>query len=508
MNVQIALPVAFAISLVGPCSVSAQQVAATCAAPRSDREHRVFYVDPALGNPSNDGSATRPWRTLSEVLDPKSALLSTSSRSGKFREGDTALYPKSPSGPIKPGDVIELLNGDHGNISILGAVNAEFVTIRAKHGHTPLLRSLTVDGASKWAFEGLKIQGTSVEPSLSRKGQALISVGRSDWLGPSDNIIFRANQISSVDDSLGWSEADWINKPFLVGLASNASCTTIFGNRFFNLRNAVGVSAPNTLVEKNYFERLGNDAIDFSTSDIVIRSNVIKDGHNTNSEALHADGIQGWSIKDATNSNVVIDANVIVKTGDPLKSYMQGISLFDGKWDKLTVSNNVVVTNHWNGIALYGVSNALVINNTVVATHPQSQLTWINVTDSKDKRPSSNVVIRNNVAPQLMFKGDHITADHNVVEKKLTVLGHVYSAPGNYQGGNWIKPSIARSFRTLDNVGLVYDLRPISDSFLATNGSNEAAPNLDAARHERKGPTAIGAYAVDAPPGAESEPRQ
>ncbi len=109
-----------------------------------------------------------------------------------------------------------------------------------------------------------------------------------------------------------------------------------------------------------------------------------------------------WAKKDATNTNVVIDGNVVIKTGNPEVTEMQGISIFDGKWDGLTISNNVVITNHWHGIALSGVTNARIVNNTVVA-HDPKRLTWINVNYGKDKTPPRGVVVRNNIAPQLVF---------------------------------------------------------------------------------------------------------
>ena len=69
------------------------------------------------------------------------------------------------------------------------------------------------------------------------------------------------------------------------------------------------------------------------------------------------------------------------------ENYMQGISIFDGKWDGLTVVNNVVVTNTWHGIALYGVNNALVVNNTVVPSSPRNLLLGLLSMIRKDKTP-------------------------------------------------------------------------------------------------------------------------
>ena len=159
-------------------------------------------------------------------------------------------------------------------------------------------------------------------------------------------------------------------------------------------------------MQGNLIEHFGNDGIDMIASDVTIRGNIIRYGRHSPSEPLHADGIQGWTAKDATNRNVVIDANFIMNTpsyGDNL----QGISIFDGKWDGVVVSNNVVIDNTWHGIALYGVANAVVVNNTVVPSDPQKHPTWIMIHDLKDKTPSKNVVVRNNISSQLLVSGDN-----------------------------------------------------------------------------------------------------
>ena len=93
---------------------------------------------------------------------------------------------------------------------------------------------------------------------------------------------------------------------------------------------------------------------------------------------------------------------------------MQGISIFDGKWDSIEIVNNVVVTNIWHGIALYGVDNAKVINNTVLASRPAKFPTWIMVHPAKDKTPSKHVVVRNNIASQISVGGFDVEADHNI----------------------------------------------------------------------------------------------
>ncbi len=118
---------------------NAVETAEGCATPKAVSNRRAFYVDPSLGNMNNDGSAARPWSTLSDVLDGRRRLVGTT------------------ASPIKPGDIIYLNTGDHGNVQVGGGVNSEFITVQAAAGQTPTLRSLIVNDASKWMFVGLKI---------------------------------------------------------------------------------------------------------------------------------------------------------------------------------------------------------------------------------------------------------------------------------------------------------------------------------------------------------------
>lgn len=493
------LVVVLLATLLRPGETMAISVSDGCESPSPVTNRKVFYVDPAKGSMSNDGSATRPWSSLAEVLDRSRKLIASRVYSVNYKNGDRKLYDQNPSGPIKSGDFIYLMSGDHGNVQILGAINDNFITVQAAPGQTPRLRSLRVNGASKWIFLGLKVQGAGDGSTNSLAGIALADFGRDLWLGPTDNIIFADGSVSTADDSISWTDLDWVKKPFKVGVASNATCITISGNRFFNLRDAIAVGGERTLIADNKIENFGNDGIDLDTGHVTIRNNTITSGRNTKSETLHADGIQGWTKDGATNRNVTIDRNLVIKTGDPETTYMQGISIFDGKWDGLTITNNVVVTNHWHGIAVYGVANAKIMNNTVVAYDPVKRPTWITVQKAKDGRPSENVIVRNNITTQLTSSGPGVIMDHNIVSKAITTdsTGKPVSltTPGSYGDHNIINPDIYSTLMKVDHSKGVYDLRLKANSPAIGSGNPALAPATDILGKPRVRPIDIGAYA-------------
>ncbi|HSM13306.1 MAG TPA: choice-of-anchor Q domain-containing protein, partial [Thermoanaerobaculia bacterium] len=115
--------------------------------------------------------------------------------------------------------------------------------------------------------------------------------------------------------------------------------------------------------------------------------------------------------------DVVLRGNVIVNNEDPdhpLRSTLQGIGCFDGLFVDWIVENNVVVTDHWHGISLYGAIGGRVVNNTVLDLNGASPgPPWI-MLNSHGGTPSQNVVVRNNLATDFAISGTGIVQDHNL----------------------------------------------------------------------------------------------
>jgi hypothetical protein len=145
------------------------------------------------------------------------------------------------------------------------------------------------------------------------------------------------------------------------------------------------------------------------SSDTIISQNSITNHYGQWNDGLHHDGIQGWTEwNQVSTNNVVIDRNLVMAStgvyptipavptgvGD---DYLQGITIFDGVWSNVTVTNNVVVAGGvYHGMSLYGMTNLTVANNTVVSQGGNNQ-TWIGIFNSSTGAPPVNVVVRNNI---------------------------------------------------------------------------------------------------------------
>ncbi|MCU0821618.1 MAG: hypothetical protein MUC95_03990, partial [Spirochaetes bacterium] len=145
--------------------------------------------------------------------------------------------------------------------------------------------------------------------------------------------------------------------------------------------------------------------------------NTVKNCYATSDN--HDDGFQSWSINDdPPRERVVLRGNTIINYEDenqPFRGTLQGIGCFDGPYSDWVVENNVVITDHWHGISLYGAYYCRIVNNTVVDINNVTPGPCrIMITDHKDGRHSENCIIRNNIANSIIADPG-VSEDHNYV---------------------------------------------------------------------------------------------
>lgn len=135
----------------------------------------------------------------------------------------------------------------------------------------------------------------------------------------------------------------------------------------------------------------------------------------------HDDGFQSWSVGPSgvgtdTVRGMIIRGNTIISyldSAQPLRGHVQGIGCFDGFCKDWLIENNVVFTDTWHGISLYGAIDCRILNNTVLDenfTTPGPP--WIGVFAHKNGTPSRGCIIRNNLATAFNLTGS--TSDHNI----------------------------------------------------------------------------------------------
>jgi hypothetical protein len=412
----------------------------------------VYYVDPATGNIGNSGSAASPWNTLQAVIE-NNKIESQQPASLPYQSG-RALVVKNAGAPVKAGDTIILLPGHHGDILITRYFNAGYINVIAEPGAT--VSRLHVQAGSKWRFKGL-----TVRPNAGYSaGYSLVFLESHDWSGPVYNITIDDFTIYSVtDSSTAWSTTDptdW-NTLSCDGIVADGDTMTIRRNSLKNVDFGISLSGNYGLVSGNTIENFAGDGMRGLGNDLFFEYNTVKNCYAVN--ANHDDGFQSWSINDdPPRERVVLRGNTIINYTDPNQPFrgtLQGIGCFDGWYINWVVENNVIITDHWHGISLYGAISSRIVNNTVIDRNNASPgPPWIGFFNHKNGTPCVNCIIRNNIAPSYAV-GAGATADHN------------YTIP-NYA-------SYASLFADYQN----YNLRLRPGSTLIDAGSADKAPLTD-----------------------------
>jgi hypothetical protein len=511
-----------------------------CAQPGPIR--KVWYVDPVNGKtPAAGGLGTQaaPWNSLNGVLSGSWAkagfsvpgyarpLLSTVpyvhvvTGVGRVNVADQIGAP-----PVQPGDEILLMGGQYGDIAIgayaLRTTNSAFVTIAAAPGQTPVFSSLAAYASSYFMFSGIKVQ------SLGSSGRALVNISDGGPKGPTSNIILHNLNVSSAEPSVyaTWTQAQWAaNTRMGINVAgsengANTTCVSVVDSRVTANHFGLGVFADNMLITGNEIDHFGDDGIDYAASNILITKNYIHDPMDWKVGA-HVDGMQGYPgrpvppARSVTFTNVVIDSNRVIRQTDPnlpFPSDLQGIDAFDGDWEKLTVTNNVVVTSSCWGIGYASLHDSKIINNTVVADGsmpmPGDCKPLVSVGDkTHGGPPSNNVIIRNNIANGLSIYNvnPNMTMDHNIclgIKGVCQILTYANGKPiwGVYKPGMHGDHNIidgrgaAGMFVSFDPAKFIYDLRLRPGAPAIGAGNSVDAPAVDITGAPRGTSIDVGAY--------------
>jgi hypothetical protein len=378
-----------------------------------------FYVDPVNGSPAGDGSPGNPWRTLQEVVEAD--LIET-------RDWETHPYVPglgfvvvNAGAPVRAGDTLWLRTGYHGELFLRGAYNAAPITLAAEPGHAPRLSSLRLQATQNWIVRGVSVSPSHAAPPLGPG--TIVEVESHDWFGPSWDDTIEDCEIFTVADASGWSADDWVDAAS-SGVGVGGDRITIRDNRIRNVRFGISVGGAEARVAYNLVDGFSADGLRGLGNGDVFEYNRVQNAYvDDPPDGNHDDGFQSWSVGPGGVGtgevrDVVLRGNVIVNhldPGHPLRATLQGIGCFDGMFVNWLVEDNVVITDHWHGISLYGAIDSRIVNNTVIDLNETTPgPPWIMVNDHDDGTPSRNVVVRNNLATDYSLTGIGIVADHNL----------------------------------------------------------------------------------------------
>ena len=380
---------------------------------------KTFHVNPSTGKISNDGSASAPWKTLKEVID-----------SNKIETREGVSYPytwgnplkaKNAGAPVKAGDTLLLYTGYHGDISILRAYNADYITVAAAPNQTPTAKHLRLTATGKWRISGLTI---SPELAPPYDNGTLVFVESHNYSGASREIFIENCTLYSVKDASQWTMGQW-DTLSCDGITVTGDKVIVRGNTMTNVNFGIALSGDSCIAEKNSVINFAGDGLRGLGDYDEFWYNYVTGCYAVN--ANHDDGFQSWSVgAGGVGTGVVkgikLIGNTIIDYTDPNQPFrgtLQGIGCFDGMFQDWVIENNVIMVDHWHGISLYGAINCRIVNNTVCDLNTVDPgPPWIMITSHKDGTKSTGCVIRNNLSTAVTNDGDATcVADHNIIIK-------------------------------------------------------------------------------------------
>ena len=94
----------------------------------------IFYIDPANGNDSGDGSVSSPWKTFEYVVNNN--LIESAAYVTQYNSNNPQTEPKNVGATVKAGDTLMLYGGLHGDIFITNYINPHYITVKAMPNQT------------------------------------------------------------------------------------------------------------------------------------------------------------------------------------------------------------------------------------------------------------------------------------------------------------------------------------------------------------------------------------
>lgn len=314
------------------------------------------------------------------------------------------------------GDTILLGDGSYGDLIISGRDHDAAVIIVPAAGSSAVFSSVRIDNSRNWTLRRLV-----VSPRFASGADGKIALHLSGR-----NLSIVDSAINYSDDISNWTPAEWVAQTG-NGIVASGSYLTIKNNVISNVDHGVIVSAPDSLISENQVVNFRGDGIRGLADRAVYEYNLVKEAYDVDNN--HDDGFQSWSngaagVGSGEVRDVTLRGNAFIShedSGRPHVGALQGIGLFDGMFVNWRIENNLVVTNHWHGISVYGARNCTVVNNTVIDTDLSDPgPPWIMITDHKNGKASIGSVVRNNLTTGIRV-GKEATEDHNIVVQALII---------------------------------------------------------------------------------------
>ena len=282
----------------------------------------------------------------------------------------------------KSGDVISLASGVYSAVTLKNIAIAGNVTVTSADPlHKAVFSDLLVRNSSGISFANIDFTPKVGAPNNS------FQVTGSSHIGFDYITLAGPNNLGSGQEQ----------SAFMIRASKDVSVTN---SAFHHLWHGVSLlDNTGVTLSGNYFHDIRTDGIrGGGNSSLTVSNNLFTDFYPAAGD--HPDAVQLWTTNTTTAaSDITITDNVVLRgQGAPV----QGIFLRDQvgtlAYERVTITDNLVVGGMYNGIAAGHVEGGTISGNTVLGTADQKS--WIRVEED------TGVAVAGNVATQLLFAND------------------------------------------------------------------------------------------------------
>ncbi len=331
------------------------------------------------------------------------ALLAGPAAAGTLRIGAGEEFPDLEAAyaarAVAPGDVLRLAPGRHGAVILdgdrLAGPGARPVTLEGEPGAEAA--ALRLRGARPWIVRDLTLR-----PDGETGGPY------AETAPGTEAAILRRLTVEGAPEGADRTPDDW--RGARTGMRLAGQDHTVEDARLSHVRHGIETLGPGAVLRRVAVRGFSGDGMRVLGDQALVEDSRISDCVDVDDN--HDDGIQSWSRgPDGPGTGVVrgltLRRNVILEreTPHPLACILQGIGLFDGTFQDLTVESNLVAVRHPHGITAMGARNARLAGNTVLPAEGATMgPPWITITKHKDGTPSDGA-IEGNLAGSLNLEG-------------------------------------------------------------------------------------------------------
>ncbi len=274
-------------------------------------------------------------------------------------------------GVAKAGDRILLEAGNYSNVQLRNLAFDGEVTITSRDpGNPATLTGLTVTSSQGLTFANLHMDFSS------------------PWTVWNAQIVDSKNiTLSGLNfhGSLNNNPSDDQN----ALLIRNSTGVKVIGSEFQEFSHAVSMmNGSDMRIESNQFHDLRSDGVmSAGTSRVQVIGNAFTDFYPVTGD--HPDAIQFLTRGTTARAQDILVSGNLVTRGDG--DIIQGVFITDQigiGYDRVTVTDNVIVGGMWNGIMVTS-TNGLLIDGNIVASYGD-QKSWIRVSDTTNAQLSNN----------------------------------------------------------------------------------------------------------------------